>query len=70
MLGERLRRCAATTARSRAGSPRRRRSSPSRELVAEVDFAEWTTAGTMRHPSLKGLRDDKPAEAVVREEPS
>ena len=38
-------------------------------LVAEVDFAEWTSAGTMRHPSFKGLRDDKPAEAVVREEP-
>ena len=40
------------------------------KLVAEVDFAEWTTAGTMRHPSFKGVRDDKPAEAVVREEPA
>lgn len=40
------------------------------ELVAEVEFGEWTNAGTMRHPSYKGLRDDKPAAAVVREEPA
>ncbi|MFL5869896.1 MAG: non-homologous end-joining DNA ligase [Solirubrobacterales bacterium] len=40
------------------------------ELVAEVEFSEWTNAGTMRHPSYKGLRDDKPASDVVREEPA
>jgi bifunctional non-homologous end joining protein LigD len=40
------------------------------KLVAEVDFSEWTNAGTLRHPSYKGLRDDKPAKDVVREEPS
>jgi bifunctional non-homologous end joining protein LigD len=40
------------------------------ELVAEVEFSEWTNAGTMRHPSYKGLRDDKPAGDVVREEPT
>ena len=39
------------------------------ELVAEVEFSEWTNAGTMRHPSYKGLRDDKPAADVVRETP-
>jgi bifunctional non-homologous end joining protein LigD len=38
------------------------------KLVAQVEFSEWTTAGTMRHPSYKGLRDDKPARDVVREE--
>jgi bifunctional non-homologous end joining protein LigD len=38
-------------------------------LVAEIDFAEWTSAGTLRHPSFKGLRDDKDAAEVVREEP-
>ncbi len=38
-------------------------------LVAEVDFAEWTSAGNIRHPSYKGLRDDKDAAAVVREDP-
>ncbi len=37
-------------------------------LVAEVDFAEWTSAGNIRHPSYKGLREDKPAELVVRED--
>jgi len=39
------------------------------ELVAEIEFNEWTSAATLRHPSYKGLRDDKPAEDVVREEP-
>jgi len=39
------------------------------ELVAEVEFREWTTEGVMRAPSFKGLRDDKPAAEVVREEP-
>ena len=36
-------------------------------LVAEIEFTEWTHNGTLRHPSYKGLRDDKPAGAVVRE---
>jgi bifunctional non-homologous end joining protein LigD len=39
------------------------------KLVAEVEFSEWTNAGTLRHPSYKGLRDDKPALDVVRERP-
>jgi bifunctional non-homologous end joining protein LigD len=37
-------------------------------LVCEVEFAEWTRDGILRAPSYKGLRDDKPAELVVREE--
>ena len=40
------------------------------ELVAEVEFAEWTNTGTLRHASYEGLRDDKPATEVVREEPA
>ena len=36
-------------------------------LVAEVEFTEWTAEGMLRHPSYKGLRDDKPPEAIVRE---
>ncbi len=40
------------------------------ELVAEVEFSEWTAAGTLRHPSFKGLRDDKPPEQVIRERPA
>lgn len=39
------------------------------ELVCEVEFTEWTRAGTLRHPSYKGLREDKPASEVVRERP-
>ena len=38
------------------------------ELVAEVEFREWTDGGQLRAPSYKGLRDDKPAQLVVREE--
>jgi bifunctional non-homologous end joining protein LigD len=38
-------------------------------LVCEVEFTEWTHAGTLRHPSYKGLREDKPATKVVRERP-
>jgi bifunctional non-homologous end joining protein LigD len=37
-------------------------------LVCEVAFSEWTAAGTLRHPSYQGLRDDKPAREVIREE--
>ncbi|HEX7290623.1 MAG TPA: DNA ligase D [Conexibacter sp.] len=36
-------------------------------LVAEIEFGEWTRDGRLRHPRYKGLRDDKPADAVVRE---
>ncbi len=39
-------------------------------LVAEVEFNEWTATGTMRHPSFKGLRDDKDPRDVIREEPA
>ena len=38
------------------------------KLVAEVKFTEWTTGGEMRHPVFLGLRDDKRAEDVVRED--
>jgi bifunctional non-homologous end joining protein LigD len=37
------------------------------ELVAHVNFTEWTHDGVMRHPSFQGLREDKPAPEVVRE---
>ena len=37
------------------------------ELVAQVAFTEWTSAGRLRHPRFLGLRDDKPARQVVRE---
>jgi bifunctional non-homologous end joining protein LigD len=40
------------------------------ELVAQLGFSEWTTAGRLRHPRFLGLRDDKPAREVTRERPS
>ena len=39
------------------------------KLVGEVAFTEWTDEGSIRHPSFQGLREDKKAEEVVREEP-
>jgi bifunctional non-homologous end joining protein LigD len=38
------------------------------ELVAEIEFREWTSEGIMRAPSFKGLREDKDAVEVVRED--
>jgi bifunctional non-homologous end joining protein LigD len=37
------------------------------EAVVEVAFSEWTHNGTIRQPSYKGLRTDKPARAVRRD---
>jgi bifunctional non-homologous end joining protein LigD len=37
------------------------------ELVAEIEFREWTPHGSLRQPSFKGLRDDKSAGEVIRE---
>ena len=39
-------------------------------LVCEVQFTEWTKDGRVRHPSFKGLREDKPAKDVKREKPA
>jgi bifunctional non-homologous end joining protein LigD len=38
------------------------------KLVVEVEFREWTRSGILRQSSYKGLREDKPAEEVVRED--
>ena len=37
------------------------------KLVGAVAFAEWTTDNLLRHPSFQGLREDKPASQVIRE---
>jgi bifunctional non-homologous end joining protein LigD len=37
------------------------------ELVARVEFAEWTPDNQLRHSKFVGLRDDKDAREVVRE---
>lgn len=39
------------------------------KLAAEVNFASWTGGGMVRQASFQGLREDKAAKEVVREEP-
>ncbi|EAX47111.1 DNA ligase (ATP) [Thermosinus carboxydivorans Nor1] len=36
-------------------------------LVGEVEFTEWTPGGTLRHPSFKGLRNDKDPRDILCE---
>src|SRR4051812_7586324 len=38
------------------------------DLVAQIRFTEWTADDRLRHPVYLGLRDDKPAIEVVRED--
>jgi len=38
------------------------------ELVAEVEFTEWTNAGAVRAPVYLGLRDDRVPREVLRED--
>jgi bifunctional non-homologous end joining protein LigD len=40
------------------------------KLVCEVNFQEWSSGGRMRQPIFVGLREDKPARSVHREEPT
>jgi bifunctional non-homologous end joining protein LigD len=37
------------------------------ELVAQIEFTEWTPDGHLRHSKFVGMRDDKLAREVVRE---
>ena len=39
-------------------------------MVAQIKFTEWTNDHRLRHPVFLGLREDKSAADVVREEPS
>ncbi|MFP3907321.1 MAG: non-homologous end-joining DNA ligase [Acidimicrobiales bacterium] len=38
------------------------------DLVCEIGFTEWTRDGRLRHPRFLGLREDKDAAEVVREQ--
>ena len=51
------------------GLPRLRAHWVRPEIVVQVGFIEWTTHDKLRHPRLLGVRDDKDARAVVRENP-
>jgi ATP-dependent DNA ligase len=37
------------------------------QLVAAIEFTEWTFANHLRHPKFIGLRDDRDAKEIVRE---
>jgi bifunctional non-homologous end joining protein LigD len=38
------------------------------KLVAQIGYTEWTSDGKLRHPVYLGLRDDKDAKDVTRQE--
>ena len=40
------------------------------ELMSQIKFSEWTRDKKLRQPVFLGLRDDKDAAAVVREQPN
>ena len=50
------------------GLPRLRAHWVQPEIVVQVGFIEWTSHGKLRHPRLLGVRKDKPAPEVVREQ--
>lgn len=39
------------------------------KLICEVQFSEWTNSGVMRHPTYKGLRNDKDLVEVSPQQP-
>jgi len=39
-------------------------------LIAEIEFTEWTSEGSLRHPSFKGLRTDKKPQTIKKEKSS
>ena len=50
------------------GLPRLRAHWVTPEIVVQVGFIEWTVHGKLRHPRLLGVRFDKSAREVVRED--
>lgn len=54
--------------RFRPNPPRAKATWLKPELVCEVSYTEVTNDGVFRHPSFKGMRSDKKAQDVIREE--
>ena len=53
-----------------ADAPRERAATWVRpRFVVQVSFTEWTADNRLRHPSFKGIREDKKVGDVVREKP-
>jgi bifunctional non-homologous end joining protein LigD len=69
-LGDELERLERPSSPFETGGPPRNARWAEPELVAEIGFAEWTRDGKLRQPRYQGLRDDKPAREVVREQPT
>jgi bifunctional non-homologous end joining protein LigD len=67
MLGRRLEPLARDTSPFSGRQPQKRARFVEPELIAEIEFGEWTKERMLRHPSYKGLREDKSAEEVVLE---
>lgn len=69
-LGEQMRRMAIDQNPFAAGEIPRGSRFVEPRLVCEVEFTEWTSkTGQLRHPSFKGMRQDKNPREVVREYP-
>ncbi|MBW8832691.1 MAG: DNA ligase D, partial [Burkholderiales bacterium] len=52
---------------SKGGSSPKRWVKP--HMVVEVAFGEWTPDGHVRHPTFRGVREEKPPGAITRELP-
>lgn len=39
------------------------------QLVVEVSFGEWTSSGHVRQAVFRGVREDKPAQSIMKEAP-
>lgn len=37
------------------------------QVVVDVEYVEWTPTGRLRHPTFRGIRNDKEADDVLRE---
>jgi bifunctional non-homologous end joining protein LigD len=69
-LGKKLAAIPRTTSPFSGTQPPRGANFVEPELVAEIEFRQWTPDRILRHSSYKGLREDKPAKEVRMETPA